>query len=263
MRPPGGLQALFGRWWHMWGGGKVTPTTGRCDCMAARLVLLATLFAGFQGGCGRGQFLDAPSVPAPPMPPAPSAEIAAPAVNAPVSFMAPPYRAGGGVAPAAIPTPIPITFAAALSLVARQNPQVAFANEQVNEAFAQLQGAQVLWLPAIRAGVGYINHDGPVQNSDGTITTASRTALEGGLGMYAVGGGVRRFPASPPSSASRTRFSSRASPIRRWRHGSTPSRPPPTTCFSSWRWRISISCGPSSSRRLRKRPSSTPDGLPS
>ena len=52
----------------------------------------------------------------------------------------------------------------------------------------------MLWLPAIRAGVGYINHDGPLQNSDGTITAANRSALEAGLGMYAVGGGAPAIP---------------------------------------------------------------------
>ncbi|MGO8688593.1 MAG: TolC family protein [Thermoguttaceae bacterium] len=87
-----------------------------------------------------------------------------------------------------------ITFPRALALASGQNPQIAFANEQVKEAFAQLQGARVLWLPTIRAGVGYINHDGPLQNSDGTITVANRSALEAGLGMYAVGGGAPAIP---------------------------------------------------------------------
>jgi outer membrane protein TolC len=87
-----------------------------------------------------------------------------------------------------------ISFAAALTLVARQNPQIAFANEQVNEAVAQLQGARVLWLPAIRAGVGYIGHDGPLQANDGSVPSASRSAVEAGLGMYAVGGGAPAIP---------------------------------------------------------------------
>jgi outer membrane protein TolC len=87
-----------------------------------------------------------------------------------------------------------ISFATALALVARQSPRIAYANEQVNEAFARLQGARVLWLPTISAGAGYINHDGPLQNSDGTITTASRSAAEAGLGMYAVGGGAPAIP---------------------------------------------------------------------
>jgi outer membrane protein TolC len=71
---------------------------------------------------------------------------------------------------------------------------VAFANEQIREAFAQLRGARVLWLPSIQAGINYQNHDGPLQNSDGTITVANRSALEAGLGMYAVGGGAPAIP---------------------------------------------------------------------
>ena len=105
------------------------------------LTLLATLFAGVQGGCGPGTISRCPKRPG--SPDATGGPVRgncrAGGERLPVWFMEPPYRAGGSIAPAAIPTPIPITFAAALSLVARQNPQVAFANEQVNEAFAQLQ----------------------------------------------------------------------------------------------------------------------------
>ena len=75
-----------------------------------------------------------------------------------------------------------------------QNPQIAFANEQIREAFAQLRGARFLWLPSIQAGINYQNHEGPLQNSNGTITVANRSALEAGLGMYAVGGGAPAIP---------------------------------------------------------------------
>jgi outer membrane protein TolC len=91
-----------------------------------------------------------------------------------------------------------ISFPRALALVAGQNPQIAFANEQINEAFAQVRAAKVLWLPSIQAGINFQNHDGPLQNSDGTIPAASRSAIEAGLGMYAVGGGA---PAVPGLSA--------------------------------------------------------------
>jgi outer membrane protein TolC len=87
-----------------------------------------------------------------------------------------------------------ISFSRALALVSAQNPQIAFANEQIREAFAQLRGAKVLWLPSIQAGINYQNHDGPVQDSGGTITVANRSALEAGLGMYAVGGGAPAIP---------------------------------------------------------------------
>ena len=42
--------------------------------------------------------------------------------------------------------------------------------------------------------MNYQSHDGPLQNSDGTITVANRSALEAGLGMYAVGGGAPAIP---------------------------------------------------------------------
>ncbi len=87
-----------------------------------------------------------------------------------------------------------ISFPRALALVSGQNPQIAFANEQINEAFAQLRATGVLWLPSIQAGINYQNHDGPLQNSNGTDTVANRSALEAGLGMYAVGGGAPAIP---------------------------------------------------------------------
>ncbi len=87
-----------------------------------------------------------------------------------------------------------ISFPRVLALVSGQNPQVAFANEQIRGAFAQLRGARVLWLPSIQAGINYQNHTGPFQNSDGSITVANRSALEAGLGMDAVGGGAPAIP---------------------------------------------------------------------
>ena len=87
-----------------------------------------------------------------------------------------------------------ISFSAALTMAAGRNPRIAFANEQINEAFAQLRGAKILWLPSIQAGINYQNHDGPLQNTDGTVPVVSRSALEAGLGMYAVGGGAPAIP---------------------------------------------------------------------
>ncbi len=87
-----------------------------------------------------------------------------------------------------------VSFAWALALGSDQNPQIGFANQQISEAFAQLRGARVLWLPSIQAGINYQNHDGPLQNGDGTIAVANRSALEAGLGMFAVGGGAPAIP---------------------------------------------------------------------
>ena len=122
-------------------------------------------------------------------------QLAPEAVNPPPAAPLPPPAAP--LPPAGLiagPCPQAISFAQALARVAGQNPQVAFANEQVNVSFAQLRQAQVCWLPSIQAGVNYQNHDGPLQNSDGSITSASRSALEAGLGMYAVGGGAPAIP---------------------------------------------------------------------
>jgi outer membrane protein TolC len=87
-----------------------------------------------------------------------------------------------------------INFSSVLALAVGQNPQIGFANQQINEAFAQLKGAKVLWLPNIRAGMSYINHDGPLQANDGAVPVSSRSAVEAGLGMYAVGGGAPAIP---------------------------------------------------------------------
>jgi outer membrane protein TolC len=87
-----------------------------------------------------------------------------------------------------------ITFARALATVAGQNPEIAFADQQINEAFAQWQGARILWLPNLQAGMSYIRHDGPLQANDGTVPVDSRSALEAGMGMLAVGGGAPAIP---------------------------------------------------------------------
>lgn len=107
-------------------------------------------------------------------------------------------ESGSGIA--TFEDPAVIDFSSALRLAVGQNPQIGFANQQINEAYAQLKGARVLWLPTIRAGISYIKHDGPLQANDGTVPVDSRSAVEAGLGMYAVGGGIRRFPGCRPSS---------------------------------------------------------------
>ena len=87
-----------------------------------------------------------------------------------------------------------IDLAAALAGVSAENPQVAFANERIREAYAQLRAARVLWLPSIRAGVYYGKHDGPLQTDAGEVPVSSRSAMEAGLGMAAVGGGSPSVP---------------------------------------------------------------------
>ena len=87
-----------------------------------------------------------------------------------------------------------IDFSTALSLVSGNNPQVAFARERINEAFAQWQAVKVLWLPSIRTGISYNKHEGQLQNSTGRILDVSRSSLQSGLGVGSVGTGSPPFP---------------------------------------------------------------------
>lgn len=87
-----------------------------------------------------------------------------------------------------------IDFTTALRIAGSQNPQVGFANQRIAEAYAQLRIARILWLPAIRAGISYNRHEGPLQTTDGSITRVERTALQPGLGMGAVGAGSPAVP---------------------------------------------------------------------
>ena len=156
-----------------------------------------------------------------------------------------------------------INFAEALTLAAGQNPQIAFANEQIKEALAQLKGAKVLWLPSIQAGVCYINNEGPLQNSDGSITVTHRSALEAGLGMYAVGGGS---PAIPGLTAKFALSDAVFQPHIAGQHVAAQNaqpRPPPRIFSFPRRLDTSIFCGRSGSRPSPGRRSATPRNLPS
>jgi outer membrane protein TolC len=83
----------------------------------------------------------------------------------------------------------PLDMSTALALVAGQNPQVAFSQSRIREAYANLQAANVLWLPTIQTGVSYNRHEGNLQDSAGAILDVSRSSLQAGLGAGAVGAG--------------------------------------------------------------------------
>jgi outer membrane protein TolC len=82
----------------------------------------------------------------------------------------------------------------ALAMVSGQNPQVAFAAQRYREAYARLEAARVLWLPSIRAGVGYNKHEGVLQRSDGLVFDSSRGSLNSGFGVRSVGTGSPAVP---------------------------------------------------------------------
>jgi outer membrane protein TolC len=89
----------------------------------------------------------------------------------------------------------PIDLGTVLQLTDGQNPQVAFARERIQEAFAQLDRAQVLWLPSLRAGVTYDKHDGPAQQVDGNMLAAvSRSAFFSGFGGVLPGAATPAIP---------------------------------------------------------------------
>jgi outer membrane protein TolC len=97
-----------------------------------------------------------------------------------------------------MPTPEAASYqldmSTALALVAGQNPQVGFARARVREAYANLEAANVLWLPTIQSGVSFNHHEGTLQDSEGAILEVSRSSLQSGLGAGAVGAGTTPQP---------------------------------------------------------------------
>lgn len=89
---------------------------------------------------------------------------------------------------------VPIDLASALQVTAGQNPQVGFAQQRIQEAYAQLQLAEVLWVPSIRAGVNYNKHEGVIQDVAGNMITNSRSSVYTGFGAQAVGAGSPSVP---------------------------------------------------------------------
>ena len=71
----------------------------------------------------------------------------------------------------------PIDLPTALRLVNTSNPTIALARTRVEEAYAQLREAQVLWIPDLVAGPSYLKHDGLIQNALGTVFNTSKDSL--------------------------------------------------------------------------------------
>jgi len=84
-----------------------------------------------------------------------------------------------------IPT-IPISLPAALQL-ANVNPiDIQLAQQRVAFAAAQLQRAELLWLPTIYLGVDYYRHDGQLQDVTGNVFGTSKDAFMIGAAPTAV-----------------------------------------------------------------------------
>jgi outer membrane protein TolC len=87
-----------------------------------------------------------------------------------------------------------IDMTTALLLTTGQNPQVQYARARIEEASAQLEQANALKLPSIRAGINYNKHEGRIQDVIGDVIETSRGSFYHGFGGNAVGAGSPAVP---------------------------------------------------------------------
>ncbi|WP_166822731.1 TolC family protein [Thalassoroseus pseudoceratinae] len=87
-----------------------------------------------------------------------------------------------------------VDFGEVLQIAGRENPRIHFAQNRIAEAYADLEQAEVLWLPSIRMGLSYSRHDGPLQRADGDVIDVSRSATYQGFGARAIGSGPPAIP---------------------------------------------------------------------
>ncbi|MCC6511388.1 MAG: TolC family protein [Pirellulaceae bacterium] len=89
---------------------------------------------------------------------------------------------------------MPINLPTALAMIGGQHPVVGFAQWRVQEAYAQLDRAKVMWLPSIQSGFNYRRRDGNYQAVDGTIVDIDLNSMNYGLGAGAVAAGSPTRP---------------------------------------------------------------------
>jgi outer membrane protein TolC len=82
--------------------------------------------------------------------------------------------------------PFQINLPAALKLADATPLDIAVAAERLQAAAAQLQRANVLWLPSISVGVDYFRHDGQIQDVAGPVFTTSKSSFMVGASPNAV-----------------------------------------------------------------------------
>jgi len=104
------------------------------------------------------------------------------------------------------PTPVPpnvsgrppaaytLNLARVLQIADAQNPNVAVARERINEAYARVERADVLWLPSLRTGFHYDHHEGPLQDAAGNIIDVNKSTFYGGFGTNVTGAGTVAIP---------------------------------------------------------------------
>lgn len=89
---------------------------------------------------------------------------------------------------------IQLNLPTALSMIGGEHPAVGLAQWKVQEAYARLDQANVLWLPSIQPGFSFNRHDGNLQPSDGSIVDVNRNSFQYGLGTGATGAGTTPIP---------------------------------------------------------------------
>jgi outer membrane protein TolC len=89
-------------------------------------------------------------------------------------------------APTPCDRPLPINLPTALHLAGVRPLDVALASERIRVATAELERAEVLWLPTVYLGADYFRHDGQIQDVGGNVFTTSKSSLLVGAGPSAV-----------------------------------------------------------------------------
>lgn len=84
---------------------------------------------------------------------------------------------------------VPINLPSALAMVGGQHPVVGIAQWRVREAYAQMERAEVMWLPSIQPGFNFRRRDGHYQAVGGEIVDVNLNSLNYGLGSGAVAAG--------------------------------------------------------------------------
>jgi outer membrane protein TolC len=162
-----------------------TRHSRRCTKIAIRICLVCVTFASWRGLATAAETrpMDATAL----RTESGVVRIAAPPVRRSEEVVTPP--------PTAIDQRVlTLDFTNALAIAAGQNPQVAFANARIREAYARYDQARIQWLPSVNAGASLNHHEGPLQATDGNVGNISRSSLESGLGVQAVGAGSPVIP---------------------------------------------------------------------
>jgi outer membrane protein TolC len=82
--------------------------------------------------------------------------------------------------------PLPINLPTALQLAGVRPIDIGLASERIRLAAAQLERAEVLWLPTIYVGTDYFRHDGQIQDVAGNVAGTSKSSFMLGAAPYAV-----------------------------------------------------------------------------